>query len=461
MLFWTHLTQVCCLRHCFFFPVMSSRKSVGDCCWQHGRSFESLGMWRRKPVNDRGLQKSCSFVNSSSDQSEYVVIFMDDAVPNRLQGVVGAASRCCSNRPKRQHSRQWRRGERRWLSKFLVRVPTDTQQHDKTPRFSSVSGLCPTRTRRRKRSASDTIAVPLVDRTHNDDAFVVVFKHRPIAHELFFTKTEQQFCRRHSHRTKPEPSGCPVRKTSKLKVLGAPTRETRLRVVSSESGGEQAPSSPVGISRKERNRRVLALNGNSVMNCTCSFCKWFGLPLLLGRGSSYFLVFQQAGALLHPWQETSVFNLLSEPMVVAVLFHHPPSALPRGCGPMRSHCLCRPCCTCRPTSKTPSGACGLKQPSATAHWTSSLRWDRCWVQFCQTCLTSSTFGQTEMCFNHCLVACGDLGAWMAQHDRRGQAAAHEMRQRDEANAAGILGRVHPFCWSLSWASSLVYVSSFL
>ena len=414
MLFWTHLTQVCCLRHCFFFPVMSSRKSVGDCCWQHGRSFESLGMWRRKPVNDRGLQKSCSFVNSSSDQSEYVVIFMDDAVPNRLQGVVGAASRCCSNRPKRQHSRQWRRGERRWLSKFLVRVPTDTQQHDKTPRFSSVSGLCPTRTRRRKRSASDTIAVPLVDRTHNDDAFVVVFKHRPIAHELFFTKTEQQFCRRHSHRTKPEPSGCPVRKTSKLKVLGAPTRETRLRVVSSESGGEQAPSSPVGISRKERNRRVLALNGNSAMGCTCSFCKWFGLPLLLGRGSCCFLVFQQAGALLHPWQETSVFNLLSEPMVVAVLFHHPPSALPRACG-----------------LKTAEHEGPLDIVSEVGPMLGGVSPNMPHIV---------NVPADGVCFNHCLVACGDLGAWMAQHDRRGQAASHEMRQRDEANGAGILGR---------------------
>ena len=235
-----HLTKVCCLLHCFFFPGMSSRKSVGDCCWQHGRSFESRGMWRRKAVDDSGLQNSRSFVNSSFDQSEYVDIFMDDAVPNRLQGVVGAASRCCSNRPKRQHSRQQCRRERRWLSKFLVRVPTDTQQNQKTTRFSSVSGLCPTRTRRRKRSASDTIAMPLVDWTHNDDAFVVVFKHRPIAHELFSMKTEQRFCRCHSHRTKPEPSGCPVRKTSELKVLGAPTRETRLRVVSSESGGEQA-----------------------------------------------------------------------------------------------------------------------------------------------------------------------------------------------------------------------------
>ena len=197
-----------------------------------------------------------------------------------------------------------------------------------------------------------------------------------------------------------------------------------------------------------------ALNGSSAMGCTCSFCKWFGLPHLLGRGSSCFLVSNRqwhccirsrrppcSTCFRSRWWSRSCFIITG-----------------RASKRLRSDeesLLVQACCTCRPTTKTPSGACGLKQPSATAHWTSSPRWDRCWVQFCQTCLALSTFWQTGCAFNHCLVACGDLGAWMAQHDRRGQAAAHEMRQRDEANAAGILGRVHPFCWSLSWASSLV------
>ena len=65
------------------------------------RCFESLGIWRRKPVDDRGLQNTLSFLTGSFDQSEYVDVFLDDAVLNWLQeGVVGATSRCCSNRPK-------------------------------------------------------------------------------------------------------------------------------------------------------------------------------------------------------------------------------------------------------------------------------------------------------------------------------------------------------------------------
>ena len=65
-----------------------------------------------------------------------------------------------------------------------------------------------------------------------------------------------------------------------------------------------------------------------------------------------------------------------------------------------------------------------------------------------------------MCFYHCLVACRDLEAWMAQHDRRGQAASHEMRQRDEANdreaRASLVGYIRSVGHSLRQVQLLMF-----